>query len=111
MPELKLPGPVRKHIRRKHLSRRTDRQCVAWIRRCVRLHEMRHPVSPGAEHVRRFLSHLAVEEHVAASTQNQAFAALSSSSIGEAVPFQWTGQGSGTHGTEVASFPCVARRR
>jgi site-specific recombinase XerD len=61
---------------REHLSRRTEQAYVSWIRRFILFHELRHPVELGASHVRDFLSHLAAEENVAASTQNQAFAAL-----------------------------------
>ncbi|CAN5649823.1 hypothetical protein BH23GEM3_BH23GEM3_19570 [soil metagenome] len=72
----KLLDQVREHIRLKHLSRRTEQAYVSWIRRFVHFHELCHPNDLGAEHVQQFLSHLAVEEHVAGSTQNQAFAAL-----------------------------------
>jgi integron integrase len=49
---------------------------VVWIRRYVLFHQRRHPRDLGPEHVRRFLSSLAREQNVAASTQNQALAAL-----------------------------------
>jgi hypothetical protein len=49
---------------------------VGWIRRYVIFHDRRHPRDLGAEHVRQFLSALAVEQQVAPSTQNQALAAL-----------------------------------
>jgi len=47
-----------------------------WITRYVLLHDKRHPNDMGAPEVEAFLTHLAVEEHVAVSTQNQAFSAL-----------------------------------
>ncbi|MCV4607193.1 phage integrase N-terminal SAM-like domain-containing protein, partial [Escherichia coli] len=42
----------------------------------ILFHDKRHPADMGADEVRAFLTHLAVEQNVAASTQNQAFAAL-----------------------------------
>jgi site-specific recombinase XerD len=47
-----------------------------WIKRYIRFFDKRHPRELSAEHVERFLSHLAVERNVAASTQNQAKSAL-----------------------------------
>jgi integrase len=72
----KLLDQVRETVRTKHLSRRTEDAYVRWIRRYVLFHNKRHPATLGAAEVRSFLSHLAVRENVAASTQNQAFAAL-----------------------------------
>ena len=59
-----------------HLSLRTEQAYVGWVRRFVRYHGTRHPRELGAADVRAFLSHLATERNVAASTQNQALAAL-----------------------------------
>lgn len=76
-----LPGPrlldrVRRALRTRHYSRRTEQAYVAWIRRFIRHHGVRHPDEMGAEEVVEFLSHLAVRGRVSASTQNQALAAL-----------------------------------
>jgi len=83
-----LPGPkvglskprlldrVRDAIRARHYSRRTEKTYVAWIRRYILFHDKRHPAEMGAEEIRRFLTSLAVEGKVAASTQNQALSAL-----------------------------------
>lgn len=60
----------------RHYSRRTEEAYVAWIRRFVRFHGMRHPAELGERDVARFLSNLAVERGVSASTQNQALSAL-----------------------------------
>jgi Phage integrase, N-terminal SAM-like domain len=60
----------------RHYSRRTERAYVGWIRRYVLFHGKRHPAEMGAQEVSRFLSWLAVEGRVTASTQNQALAAL-----------------------------------
>ncbi len=67
---------VRQLIRLKHLSYRTEEAYLGWIRRYILFHDKRHPKEMGAAEVRMFLTHLAVEGRVAASTQNQAFAAL-----------------------------------
>jgi len=67
---------VRGIIRVKHLSYRTEESYIGWIRRYILFHNKRHPKDMGAAEVQSFLTHLAVEGNVAASTQNQAFAAL-----------------------------------
>jgi integron integrase len=77
-PKLKLMDQVREVLRVKHYAIRTEQAYCDWIRRYVRFHGMRsrEDLFPGAEKVELFLSDLAVNEHVAASTQNQAFNAL-----------------------------------
>ena len=72
----RLLDQVRTAARLHHLSLRTEQAYVAWVRRYVRYHGTRHPADLGAEDVRSFLSYLATERNVAASTQNQALAAL-----------------------------------
>ncbi len=72
----RLLDAVRAAIRVRHYSRRTERAYVGWIRRYVLFHGKRHPASMGAEEVTGFLSSLAIDEKVTASTQNQALAAL-----------------------------------
>ena len=67
---------VRAAARLRHYSRRTEAAYVAWIRRYIFFHGKRHPAELGAAEVTRFLSSLAVDGHVAASTQNQALGAL-----------------------------------
>lgn len=67
---------VRDKIRLKHYSIRTETAYVDWIRRFIRFHQRRHPRDLGAEHVEAFLTHLAVQRNVVASTQNQAKSAL-----------------------------------
>ncbi|MGI8668526.1 MAG: phage integrase N-terminal SAM-like domain-containing protein, partial [Aridibacter sp.] len=67
---------VRDLIRVKHLSYRTEEAYLGWIRRYILFHDKRHPKDMGAAEVQAFLTNLAVEGNVAASTQNQAFAAL-----------------------------------
>jgi integron integrase len=68
----KLLDQVRETIRAKHYSRRTEEAYISWILRFIFFHQKRHPREMGAREVNAFLSHLAVKEKVAASTQNQA---------------------------------------
>jgi integron integrase len=63
-------------LRVHHYSRRTEESYVGWIRRYIQFHQGRHPLLMGRDEVTAFLSHLAVAGRVAASTQNQALAAL-----------------------------------
>ena len=72
----KLLDRVRLEARRRHLSHRTEQSYVAWVRRFVLFHDKRHPREMGETEVVGFLSHLAVEDGVSASTQNQALSAL-----------------------------------
>jgi integron integrase len=72
----RLLNAVRQAIELRHYSRRTERAYVGWIRRYIRFHDRRHPRELGAGEVSAFLSHLATERHVSASTQNQALSAL-----------------------------------
>lgn len=72
----KLLDRVRAASRLRHLSRRTEKAYVGWIRRFILFHEKRHPIVMGADEVTRFLSSLATARGVSASTQNQALAAL-----------------------------------
>ena len=73
---LRLLEGVRYQIRARRYSPRTERAYVAWVRRYVLHHGRRHPRDLDAGSVQAFLSHLAVVERVAVSTQNQARAAL-----------------------------------
>jgi integron integrase len=63
-------------LRVKHYSIRTEQAYVDWIRRFILFHGKRHPDIMGEEEIAAFLTHLAVQRHVAASTQNQALCAL-----------------------------------
>jgi len=67
---------VRSTLRVRHYSRRTENAYVGWIRRFIRFHGLRHPRELGSVDVVQFLSDPAVNGCVAASTQNQALAAL-----------------------------------
>lgn len=67
---------VRRATRIRRLSGRTEEAYVGWIHRFVRFCDWKHPKELGAAEVSAFLSHLAIDNGVAASTQNQALAAL-----------------------------------
>lgn len=75
-PKPRLLDRVRAVIRRRHLSRSTERAYVGWVKRFVRFHNMTHPREMSGPEIVAFVEHLAVEGKVAASTQNQALAAL-----------------------------------
>jgi integron integrase len=75
-PPPKLLDRVRGALQTRHYSRRTEKTYVAWIRRYILFHGKRHPAEMGAPEMTRFLSWLAVDGKVAASTQNQALSAL-----------------------------------
>lgn len=72
----RLIDAVRARFRMRHYSIRTEQVYVGWILRFIRFHGRRHPREMGAPEVEAFLSSLAVEGRVAASTQNQALSAL-----------------------------------
>ncbi|HKP48126.1 MAG TPA: integron integrase [Pyrinomonadaceae bacterium] len=72
----KLLEQVRDIARFRHLSLRTEETYRNWIKRYILFHGKQHPRDLDAEAVRAFLTHLAVNDHVSASTQNQAFNAL-----------------------------------
>ena len=73
---LKLLDQVRDKIRVKHYSIRTETQYLQWIKRFILFHGKRHPQDMDAVEVEAFLTHLAVDGSVSASTQNQALSAL-----------------------------------
>jgi integrase-like protein len=76
MANRKLLDQVGDVARFRHLSLRTEETYRSWIKRFILFHGKRHPRHLDAAAVRTFLTHLAVKEHVSASTQNQAFNAL-----------------------------------
>jgi hypothetical protein len=67
----KLLDRVRWHLRVKHYSLRTEQSYIDWIRRFILFHGKRHPDEMGEKEIAAFLTHLAVDLNVAASTQNQ----------------------------------------
>lgn len=72
----RLLDQVRERMRRLGLSRRSEDAYTGWIRRYILANGKRHPADMGASEIERFLTSLAVQGRVAASTQNQALSAL-----------------------------------
>jgi integron integrase len=75
-PSKKLLEQVSDALRVKHYAYRTEQSYLDWIRRYILFHNKRHPKDMAEPEVEAFLTHLAVEGNVAASTQNQALSAL-----------------------------------
>lgn len=73
---VRLFDQIRHAVRTLHYSYRTEQAYVDWVRRFVLFQGKRHPAELGAREVGDFLSHLAVDRHVSASTQTQARSAL-----------------------------------
>jgi integron integrase len=71
-----LVGVLQDRIAAKHYSPRTAEAYVMWVRRFIRFHRGKHPREMDAPEVMAYLAHLARHQRVAASTQNQALAAL-----------------------------------
>ncbi len=72
----KLLTRVREAIRVRHMSPKTEKAYVHWIRQFILFHDKRHPQDMAEDEVTAFLTHLATHRHVSASTQNQALSAL-----------------------------------
>jgi len=71
-----LMDQLQQALRSRHYSRRTEQAYSLWVRRFIRFHHVRHPAEMGETEINAFLTHLAVEQHVSASTQTQALSAL-----------------------------------
>ena len=67
---------VRRGLRVRHYSKRTEIAYCAWVRRFVVFHGRRHPSLLGENEISAFLNHLATDGRVSASTQNQALHSL-----------------------------------
>jgi site-specific recombinase XerD len=74
--EPKLLERARARMRARHLSLRTERTYLQWMRRYILFHGKRHPAEMGEAEINAFLTHLAVERRISASTQTQALSAL-----------------------------------
>ena len=72
----KLLDQVRDAIRLKHYAYRTEQTYIDWVRRYILFHNKTHPKDMGENEVQEFLTYLASERKVSASTQNQALSAL-----------------------------------
>ena len=75
-PKPRLLLQLRDCIRTKHYAVSTEKVYVHWVRTFIRFHGIRHPIEMGAPEVEAFLTYLAVERKVSASTHNQALSAL-----------------------------------
>ncbi len=72
----KLLDQLSNALRSRHYSKRTEKAYCQWVKRFIQFHDLRHPAEMGETEINAFLTYLAVEQKVAASTQNQALAAL-----------------------------------
>ncbi len=72
----KLLDQTRHTLRRKHYSIRTEESYLNWIKRFILFHNKKHPKEMNVPEIEQFLTHLAVNEQVASSTQNQAHYAI-----------------------------------
>lgn len=63
-------------MRSRHYSRKTEATYIHWIKGFIFFHHVRHPKDMAEPEINAFLTHLAVKEHVSASTQNQALCAI-----------------------------------
>lgn len=76
MDKPRLLDRVRNALRTRHYRPRTEDTYVGWVKRFILFHNKRHPAELGERDISAFLTHLAVEKHVSASTQNQALASI-----------------------------------
>ena len=76
MAKPRLLDQARDTLRAHRYSLRTEESYLQWIKRYILFHGKRHPSDLDEQHIAAFLTHLAVEKHVAASTQNQALSAI-----------------------------------
>jgi integron integrase len=67
---------LKAELRIRHYSRRTEESYLGWVKRYVLFHKKRHPRDMGSQELQAFLTYLAVDQRVSASTQNQALCAL-----------------------------------
>jgi hypothetical protein len=74
--ESKLLERVRNALRVRHLSLKTEKAYLHWVRRYILFHGKRHPQEMGEAEINALLTHLAVQRQVSASTQTQALCAL-----------------------------------
>ena len=75
-PKKRLRDQVRDRLRLKNYAYRAEKSYLYWIKRYILFHHKRYPIEMGGSGIEQFLTHLAAEKKVAASTQNQALSAL-----------------------------------
>ena len=73
MDKPRLLDQMRDALRARHYSPHTEQAYLLWVRRFIYFHQLRHPSDMGQPEINAFLTHLAVQENVSASTQNQAW--------------------------------------
>ncbi len=74
--EPKLLDQMKNTLRRKHYALRTEKTYIDWARRYILFHNKRHPKEMGIPEIESYLTYLAVDQHISASTQNQALAGI-----------------------------------
>lgn len=74
--KFRLLQQVRRAVRTRGYSVRTEKTYVGWIRRFILFHSRRHPITMGDAEIREFITHLATDKRVAPATQNHALAAI-----------------------------------
>jgi len=72
----KLLELISTEMRTKHYSKRTEEAYLSWIKRYILFHNKKHPAGMGKEEIQNYINYLAIEKHVASSTQNQALQAI-----------------------------------
>lgn len=72
----KLLDELRINLRSNHYSRKTEEAYIGWIKRFILFHNKRHPNEMGKDEIQKFIKHLAVDQNVSSSTQNQALQAI-----------------------------------
>jgi hypothetical protein len=75
-PPKKLLDQMKDALRTRNYSYRTEQSYIEWARRYILFHDKRHPAEMDAPEIQDFITYLAVEKKVAASTQNQALSAI-----------------------------------
>jgi hypothetical protein len=101
-PKARLLDQVREVLRVKHYAIRTEEVYIHWIKRYIFFHQKRHPREMGAPEVQAFLSDLAVNQMVSASTQNQTLNALVFLYV---IPYQTVGTPKGEMPASDAGAP------
>lgn len=72
----KLLDEIRISLKSNHYSRKTEEAYINWIKRFILFHNKKHPNEMGKDEIQKFINHLAVEQNVSSSTQNQALQAI-----------------------------------
>ena len=68
---MKLLDQVRESIRLRHYSIKTEKAYISWIKRFIIYHNKKHPKEMGETEIREYMSHLAIDQKISSSTQNQ----------------------------------------